>query len=107
MMSPIENAPQLHHTDRGNTFRKVTAAPEALSSFNTWNNSETLQPKDGILEEETFKICLPYQNKVNTLRNYMKPYIHTTETNSEAVTVMNFLPFVWLKPFICCIRHFC
>jgi len=62
VMSPIETVPRLYHADRDNTFRKVTAAPEALSSFNIWNNSETLQSKDGILEEETFKICLLYQN---------------------------------------------
>lgn len=37
----------------------------------------------------------------------MKPYVCTTDTNCEAVTVKNFLPFVWLKPFICCIRYFC
>lgn len=62
VMSPVETVPQQYHTDRGNTFRKVTAAPEGFSSFNTWNNSETLQSKDGILKEQTSKIRLLYQN---------------------------------------------
>lgn len=54
-MFPIETAPQLFHDDRGNTFRNVTTAAEALSTFNRWNSSEILESKDGILKAETFK----------------------------------------------------
>lgn len=54
-MFPIETAPQLFHDDRRNTFRNVTTAAEALSTFNRWNSSEILESKDVILKAETFK----------------------------------------------------
>lgn len=40
------------------------------------------------------------KHKLNTLRNYTEPYTCTAVTNCEAVTVMNLLPFVWLKSLL-------
>lgn len=92
MMSHIETGAPLHHTDRGNNFRNITGAGEALPSFNTHIILKPCSPELLFLKKKFLKHTCYIKTKF-TLWNYTNTYkyVYTTDTNCESVTAMNFL----------------